>query len=109
MNYTDTKPVEALGYGVDFKCGVRMILFPKSQVRATPALVISVLDDDGIWQDWPIAVRSKGFSEFWKKAIAKLVGLEPDFKELADKEEEENIEPAISYQESALRMLADQD
>ena len=77
---TDTKPVEALGYGVDFKCGVRMILFPKSQVRATPALVISVLDDDGIWQDWPIAVRSKGFSEFWKKAVEKLLGLEPDFE-----------------------------
>ena len=80
MSYTDTKPVEALGYGVDFKCGVRMILFPKSQVRATPALVISVLDDDGIWQEWPIAVRSKGFSEFWKKVVEKLLGLEPDFE-----------------------------
>lgn len=82
MSYTDTKPAEALGYGVDFKCGVQMTLFPKSQVRTTPALFISVRDDDGIWQDWPIAVRSKGFSEFWEKAVAKLIGIESTSKEL---------------------------
>ena len=74
MAYTDTKPADNLGYGVDFRCGVKMVLFQKSEARATPALFVSVLGDDGVWQDWPIAVRSKGFSEFWKKAVAKLVG-----------------------------------
>jgi len=82
MSYTDTKPTEALGYGIDFKCGVRMVLFPKSEARATPTLFISILDDNDIWQDWPIAVRSKGFSEFWEKAVAKLIGIESTSKEL---------------------------
>lgn len=59
-----------------------MVLFPKSEARATPTLFISILDDNDIWQDWPIAVRSKGFSEFWEKAVAKLIGIESTSKEL---------------------------
>jgi len=75
MSSTTTDPViEDLGYGIDFNCGVKMVLFPESEERKTPALFVSVLGDDGVWLDWPITVRSKGFSEFWKDAVAKIVG-----------------------------------
>lgn len=81
MSSTTTEPViDDLGYGVDFKCGVKMVLFPESEERKTPALFVSVLGNDGVWVDWPIAVRSKGFSEFWKEAVAKIVGEEAAVK-----------------------------